>query len=321
MRDRRFFNWLRACAQTTTYLGVVMIVVIWSGAFFLASDKREYAYENAQRQGSNLARIFAEYVSRVINGTDSQLLVLRELYQAKPQVEDLAHWVNNATLKNDLAAQFALAGPDGNVMFSSVGPITSPINIGDRPHFLAHVNSTSDELNISVPIVGRVSGKSTINLTRRLSAPDGSFAGIIIASLDIEKLEKFYGSIDVDKGGVLSLVGFDTIIRIRSARIPQAQNYIGKSIAGSKLFEIYKQHRSGSYWNTAVTSRQFEGVSRLISYRVLDGIPLIAVVGLADSDILLKATAETQQYYMITAILTAFVLVVMDFVLLRKKNT
>ena len=264
MRDRRFFNWLRACAQTTTYLGVVMIVVIWSGAFFLASDKREYAYENAQRQGSNLARIFAEYVSRVINGTDSQLLVLRELYQAKPQVEDLAHWVNNATFKNDLAAQFALAGPDGNVMFSSVGPITSPINIGDRPHFLAHVNSTSDELNISVPIVGRVSGKSTINLTRRLSAPDGSFAGIIIASLDIEKLEKFYGSIDVDKGGVLSLVGFDTIIRIRSARIPQAQNYIGKSIAGSrrrrKLFVSRRPLSSESKHRSAASKRR-SGIS------------------------------------------------------------
>ena len=318
MRDRRIFKWLRACAQTTTYLGVVMIGVIWSGAFFLANEKRDYAYENAQRQGSNLARIFAEYISRVINGTDSQLLVLRELYQNNPQITDLSHWVNNAKFKNDLAVQFALAGPDGIVLFSSVGPVTAPINIGDRPHFLIHTNSTTDDLYISVPIVGRVSGKSTINLTRRLTAPDGSFAGIIIASLDIEKLEKFYSSIDVDKGGIISLVGFDRVIRVRSARDAHASIYVGRAVGNTELFELYQKAPSGTYWNSANDSRQFEGVHRLISYRVLDGFPLIAVVGLAESDVFQKASAETRQYYKITFILTAFVLVVMGFGVVRQ---
>ena len=320
MRNRSFFKWLRACAQTTTYLGVVMIGVIWSGAFFLANEKREYATENAQRQGSNLARIFAEYISRVINGTDSQLLVLRELYQNNPQIDDVAHWINNAKFKNDLAVQFAIAGADGNMLFSSVGPITAPIFIGDRPHFLAHINAKTDELYISVPIIGRVSGKSTINLTRRLNAQDGSFAGIIIASLDIEKLEKFYNSIDVDKSGVISLVGFDKVIRVRSARDAQANSFVGKVVGNSKLFDLYQHAHSGNYWNTENVSRQFEGIRRLISYRVLDGLPLIAIVGLAESDIFFKSSAETHQYYKITLILTAFVLVVMGFGVVRQKK-
>ena len=297
-----------------------MIGVVWSGAYYLANDKREYAYENAQRQGRNLARIFAEYISKVINGTDSQLLVLRELYENNPQIADLSHWVNNAKFKNDLAVQFALAGPDGYMLFSSVGPVTTPIFIGDRPHFLAHANSTRDELNISVPIIGRVSGKSTINLTRRLTAPNGSFAGIIIASLDIEKLEKFYNSIDVDKGGVISLVGFDKVIRVRSARDTQASTYIGQTVGNTKLFDLYLQSPSGTYWNSENVSRQFEGVHRLISYRVLDGLPLIAVVGLAENDVFQTAWAETHQYYQITAILTAFVLIVMGFGVVRQIN-
>src|ERR1700674_1822597 len=139
MRDLRLFKWLSACAQTTTYLGVLMIVVIWAGAFFLATEKRDYAYENAKRQGSNLARIFAEYVSRVINGTDSQLLMLRDLYQSNQSNSELAHWINNAEFKNDLAAEFAVAGADGNMLYSSVGPITAPIDISDREHFRVHV--------------------------------------------------------------------------------------------------------------------------------------------------------------------------------------
>ena len=318
MRESRLFKWLSACAQTTTYLGVVMIGVIWSSAFFLANEKHEYAFENAQRQGNNLARIFAEYISRVVNGTDSQLLVLRELYQNNSQVADISRLVNNAKFKNDLATQFALAGPDGYMLYSSVGPITAPINIGDRPHFLAHVNSPTDELYVSIPIVGRVSGKSTINLTRRLTAPDGSFAGIIIASLDIERLEDFYNSIDVDKAGIISLVGFDGIIRVRSARDSQARQFVGQPAGNTILFERYREFPSGSYWNSANVTRQFEGVRRLISYRVLDGLPLIAVVGLAEADIFQKSEAETNQYYKITIILTAFVLIVMGFGVIRQ---
>jgi diguanylate cyclase (GGDEF)-like protein len=320
MRDRSLFKWLRACAQTTTSLGVVMIVVIWSGAYFLTNEKREYAVENAQRQGGNLARIFAEYISRVINGTDSQLLVLRELYQSNWTSSELLPWISNARFKNDLAAQFAIADASGMMQFSSLRPIQSPIDISDREHFKIHANSTVDKLYISVPIIGRVSGIQTINLTRRLTAPDGSFAGIIIASLDIAKLENFYNSIDVDKGGVISLIGFDGVIRVRSARDPNSREYVGKAVKNTRLFELYPNSPSGSYWNSTNVSRQFGDIHRLISYRVLDGLPLIAVVGLAESDILQKAVAERNQYYKIAILLTAFVLIVMGFGVIHQRK-
>jgi hypothetical protein len=32
------FKWIRAFAQTTTYLGVVMIVAIWGGIYFLSNE-------------------------------------------------------------------------------------------------------------------------------------------------------------------------------------------------------------------------------------------------------------------------------------------
>jgi diguanylate cyclase (GGDEF)-like protein len=318
MRNSRYSKWLKAWAQTTTYLGVVMIGVIWSAAFFLANEKYGHALDSAQRQGSNLARVFAEYISRVINGTDSQLLVLRELYENNPRVADLSHWVNNARFKNDLAVQFALADRDGSVLYSSIGPIESKVDISDREHFRVHSGSKIDDLFVSAPIIGRVSGKQTINLTRRITLPDGAFGGIIIASLDIEKLKNFYGSIDVGPGGVMSLVGFDRIVRVRSVRDSSGNEAIGMAIRNSPLFDLYRKSPAGSYWNIKSTMAQFEGIPRLISYRVLDGLPLIAIVGLAKSDILQKTAAETNQYYKITLILTAFVLLVMAFGAVRQ---
>src|SRR5215475_12201069 len=103
MRNLRLFSWIRPFAQTTTYFGVAMIAMIWTGAYFLAKEKHDTAYENALRQGNNLSRIFAEYIARVIKGTDSQLLVVRELYRQNFQGVDLLHWISDAKFKNDLA--------------------------------------------------------------------------------------------------------------------------------------------------------------------------------------------------------------------------
>ena len=75
------FQWIRAFAQTTTYLGMVMITALWGGIYFLTVEARDRAYEDGLRQGSNLTRVFEEYISRAISGIDSELLVLRKLYE------------------------------------------------------------------------------------------------------------------------------------------------------------------------------------------------------------------------------------------------
>jgi diguanylate cyclase (GGDEF)-like protein len=311
------FRWLNAWAQTTTYLGVVMIGVIWSGAFYLVNEKHEHALESAQRQGANIARVFAEYISRVINGMDGQLIGLRELYQNNPEVGEFAYWVRNAKFKNDLAAQFALADARGQVLFSSVGPIASTLDISDREYFQAHQDARTDDLHVSVPVIGQMSGRPIINLTRRVAAPDGSFGGIIIASLDVARLQNLSSSIDIGPAGAISLIGTDRVIRIRSARGAASGNFVGKTPQSPELFKHYAKAPAGEYWNS---TPQFGNIRRLISYRALDGLPLIAVVAQAESDILQKAEAETRHYYRITFILTAFVLLVMAFGALRKQK-
>ncbi|HTS41982.1 MAG TPA: EAL domain-containing protein [Xanthobacteraceae bacterium] len=290
-----------------------MIAVIWMGATFLAHEKHDSAYENALRQGNNLTRIFAEYISRIIRGTDSQLLMLRELYQKNPQGVDLLQWINDAKFKNDIAAQFAIAGPDGFVRFSTVKAITTPVDIGDREHFLVHMNSNADELFISRPIVGRVSGITSINLTRRLTAPDGSFGGIVIASLDIQRIEQFYNSINIGSEGIISLLGFDGVVRAHSGGSPTMGGLRGRAIPNAKVFQLYREAPTGAYWNMIIP-----GIHRLISYRVIDELPLIAAVGLAENDIFAKPRAEAYQYYQFSLALTAFVLVVIGIAALRR---
>jgi diguanylate cyclase (GGDEF)-like protein/PAS domain S-box-containing protein len=306
-------KWIRALAQTATYLGVAMIAIIWTGVIFLTSSERQRAYEEGLLQGRNLTRVFEEYIARVITGTDSALLTLRELYENDPRNFDLSRWINGAKLQNDLTIQFVFIGPDGNATLSSLAAIRTPIDVSDRDYFIFHANSTADELYISRPVVGRVSNKATIQVSRRLRAPNGSFGGVVLASLDIEGIEKFYNSVDIGSGGIISLVGFDGIIRARSGRSVTESRLLGQSIAHTKLFESYRRSSTGSYWNFRTPAGTVDGVRRLISYRVVEGLPLLAVVGLAESDIFHEAESEVRRYYQIGFGLTAFALVAMAF--------
>ncbi len=303
------FQRLRAFAQPTTYLGVAVIATIWCGAFFLTNEEHERAYTEGVRQGSNLARVFEEYISRVIGGADSILLTLRGSYEQNSHNFDIARLLSRSQFQNNVIMQFSIIGPDGLIKLASIRSIPSPINVSDREYFRFHANSTTDQLYISEPIVGRLSGRPIVQLTRRLTAADGSFGGVIVASVDVLELEKFYNSIDVGPGGIISLVGFDGIIRARSGRDPVAKEFVGQAISQTKVFSLYRKSPTGSYWNFQNSTQQFEGVRRLISYRVVEGFPLVAIVGLAEADLFRQSTLTAYKYYLIALVLTAMVLV------------
>src|ERR1700730_1625553 len=298
---------IRAFAQTTTYLGVVMIVAIWGGIVLITNDAHDRAYEDGVRQGSNLTRLFEEYIWRVIREADSQLLVLRKLYEQDPVNLDFARWIDNEKLPGDLTVHFSITGSDGVIRLSTLGPIQSRVDVSHMESFSVHTLSTSDDLYISPPSTGHMSGKTSIQLTRRLVRPDGSFGGVIGGSLNVLQLEDFYNSIDVGPAGVIALVGFDGIIRARSGRNAAASTFIGQSVADTKVFGLFRKTPTGAYWNSA-SSANLEGISRLVSYRVVEGLPLIAIVGMAETDIFQQSTLTAHRYGLIGLFLTVVVL-------------
>jgi diguanylate cyclase (GGDEF)-like protein len=300
-------QWIRAFAQTTTYLGVVMIVAIWGGIYFLSTQAYDRAYEDGLRQGSNMARVFEEYIARAISGIDSELLVLRKLYEQDPAHFRFDNWIDGATTGSNLTVHFSITGADGILKLSSLGPIRSTIDLSEREPFRVHIDSATDELYIGQPSIGHLSGKPSIQLTRRVPTPDGSFDGIITASLDIVELEKFYNSIDIGREGIIALVGFDGVIRARSGRDAAAKGYVGQSVSGRAMFGQFRKIPAGSFWNSR-NSTNFEGIKRLISYRVVDGLPLLATVGQAEADIFRQAETTTRRYDEIGLLLTAIVL-------------
>jgi diguanylate cyclase (GGDEF)-like protein/PAS domain S-box-containing protein len=304
------FQRFRIFAQTTTYLGVAVIVGIWCGVVYLAGEAHTRAYDDGVRQADNLVRVFEAYLARVLGAADGALSTLRDTYERDPERFDITRPLGGMQFQNNIVMQFGVIGADGLAKLSSVRSIRPDerVNESDRDYFKFHANSASDELYVGAPVVGRVTGKLIFHLTRRLTKPDGSFGGVILATIDILELQKFYGSIDVGPGGAISLFGFDSVVRAHYSRDPAANNVVGHSAPQSRMFALYRQSPAGIYWNFENTRPPFENVRRMVAYRVVQGFPLIAVVALAEEDMFRQATLAAQRYDLIALALTACIM-------------
>jgi diguanylate cyclase (GGDEF)-like protein len=303
-------NRILTFAQTTTYLGVAVISIIWGGIYSLDHQERDRDYRAAVRQGSNLTRVLDQYITRVIEEADGALQTLRQSYMEDPEHFNITDWMGRTRSMTKLTLNYGIADADGFIVQSSHSHLSKPVYVGDRDHFIFHVASTTDQLYISPPVVGRITGRTTIEFTRPLRKPDGSFAGTVATSLNLDQLEAFFGSLDIGQHGVVSLTGFDGIVRARGGADKDARRLIGTGSPDSPLFQHFREKPEGSYWNSATSIAKFDGVSRLISYRAISGFPLIAIVGLSKSSIYQEANATLQNYDIAGTVLTTIVLIV-----------
>jgi diguanylate cyclase (GGDEF)-like protein len=288
---------LRASLQPATLLGLTMIAACWIAVAFVMSIERGKTLEGAIQQSESLVRLFEKDTAQTISGIDRTLLLLRKAFEADPTHFDLRNWTERTAVIGDLTIQSSIFGPDGFMRATTTGYKGPPLYVGDREHFLAHVNAGTDELFISKPVVGRASGKLSIQLSRRLRAQDGRFDGIIIASLDPNFIQKFYDTVDLGSHGSVVLRNLDGVI-LAARGVPDSM--VGRPGVTPVLRDALARAPAGHYWGGGA----IDGVDRLVGYRVFDEFPLIGTVGRAESAIFATYRHNQNNYLAVAAIVS-----------------
>jgi len=308
-------RWLRAFAQPVTYLGLSMLIALVVGVGFLVDQAKRNALDDAAQDGTNLARVFEEYIASTFKTADMMLLLLRKMYQQDPAHFDFAALARDLTKQNQMTIHFGLMGPDGRIKATSLAQSAIGLDVHEHEHFRYLSRAQADDLYIGKPIVLSTSNQWAIILARRLTGPDGTFAGVIVASLDPRQLEKFYGSLNLGRDGIVSLIGFDGFVRARGAANTSDVEAFGRSVADAKVYQMYRQSPAGTYWNRPGT---VDAIPRLITYRVVEGFPLIAIVGTAEADIFRLSMQTARIYYSIGIALALAILSAMGWGAVRQ---
>ena len=301
-------RWLRALAQGSTLLSVMMIALVWVGVGFHLRVEHNDAEGAAVQNSANLARAFEEHLSRSLNEIDRSLKIIRSNYLLDPGGFNLKRWLSVSQLFDDQTLQVAIISPDGFIKLSNINSATAVgTDLRDREHFRRFVDISDDDLFISKPVIGRTTGKWSVQLARRITNADGSFGGVIDAALDPDYLSRFYSSVDVGDGGSIRIVGFDGVIRAVGGHAPEA---LGKDLSKGDLFTYFPKQTTGWYYTDSNFTDQ---IPRLVTYRSVRDYPLVVTIGLSTTEIFSGVYAKQRWYNLVASALTLLILVVNGF--------
>ncbi|WP_229215559.1 EAL domain-containing protein [Duganella sp. CY15W] len=178
--------------------------------------------------------------------------------------------------------------PKGNAVASSTGANILGTSYADRDYFQAHVNnSIKGKLFIGEPAMGKNSKKRLFFLSRRVETAKGEFLGVVVAPINVDRYVKVFENSRFTSDVSITLVhGGGKVI----ARVPNFEQAFARDLGPTALFDNVRNASSGTYKTVSI----IDGLTRIFSYRVIDELSLIIVVGSNDSE----STRLLQQNYL-----------------------
>ncbi len=268
------------------------------------------ANREAANDMANFARAFEENITRTIEAVDQTLLFMRDVFQRDPAAITGGSWASGHAFLDDLHVQISLAGPDGSMLWTNLAPVAPAVNIADREHFRVQQSSLVDALFISSPVRGRVSGKWSIQFTRKLVAPDGSFAGVAIGSLDPHYLSRLFQSISIGHGAIM-LVNPSGIVL---ADAPERLWVLGEALPPEIKAKILQATGSGTYRATS----DVDHVERIFTARRFERYPLVVAVGVAVDDAF-AAYRRNERIYLAAGVGLSIISIGAGLIMLRQR--
>jgi diguanylate cyclase (GGDEF)-like protein len=292
-------------------LGLIIVGILWSGVALMFHRDLQQDYASVARRNENYALLFEENVLRSLGELDKTILYLRRRVETLKDTTDYQNIVQSTDVQSSIIVQVAIVDSHGIARASNaVKEITKSIDISDREHFKFQVNNTKDTLFISKPVVGRASGKWSVQLTRRFLNKDGTFAGVVVASMDPAYFTSFFDRIQLGTDTSVAMIGSDGVVRSEGGgAIPQLA--LGQDLSGTDLFKRLQNFRDGTFLEPRSTAQD----SLVVSARQVSGYPLWVTVSTKEHQIYQSAWSNLRRNVLIAAFLTVVMLLALEKIL------
>ena len=279
------------------------VIALWA---FLAVAI-DFAYrsrdEALHRELEDLSWSFAEVVQSSVQTIDLATIDLRDHWTRQPknfaaEVEKLL-----GRLESNTIFQVAVADARGNVVYSNLQSGVGKINIGDRLHFRIHRDRQADELFISKPVLGRLSGRWSLQFTRGIRSEKGEFKGVIIVSVPPEYFTRFSEVINARSGGVSVMLDKSGHLY---ARQPRADHLNGASYLEPRTVESMQRGSLG--WFDSLSP--IDQMERIHIWRKVDERDLFVVLGVSRQEALHAYFIQREMFVLGGAVATAILLAI-----------
>ena len=266
-RRSRVFEGSKLGKHATLGFGLAFIVLMWASVWYVVDSQREAIEHESHQEITNLALVVEQNVMRTASELDRILKFLRQSHERNGFQTDWPTLVREDFTIDDQTVQIAIMDRKGMMITSSalLYPKT-PVDLSDREHFKVHARAQgTDRLFISKPVLGRASGKWSVQFTRPYKDADGQFGGVIVISLDPAHLSRIYSELRLGSSYGIAVIGDDGIVRAGSGLYAER---VGERIEGDEL----------NMDATGTRTVEMESNLTISSYREVNGYPLRVLV-------------------------------------------
>lgn len=302
------FNTTKVLISGATFI----IVCIWLATFFRLNQDKQFMLEQSRSNLQNIAISFKEHSLASIRNTDQALRIVKYHYEQNGSKDFslLNGYFDRQAIDVSFLNQVGIINEKGIYEFSNLKN-HKQVDLSDREHFKIHQSGFPYPLYVSKPVLGRASGKWSIQLTRRIDYPDGSFKGVAVASFNPNYFLDYHRQIDLGSDSLVTLMGLDGYARtLKIGGTVRSDDSIQKI----DLPQEIQQSNSGWF----VTDALFDHVKRLYVYERLNEQPLFVMVGMLETEVFAEYK-RIQNSYLLAAVLLSilialFVSVAMYFI-------
>ncbi|MCJ2041354.1 sensor domain-containing diguanylate cyclase [Methylobacterium sp. J-059] len=275
-----FGRWTHS-ARSLTAFNLACVAGLCSVSAVMLWDMREDATRRTEITSRSLLQVLERDIARNIElyGLSLQAVVdgmkRPDVAQASPELRHMILFDRSAT---GLGFGFIMVmNATGDLVSSSQSITPRALNRADGEYFQYFIAHSDDGLHISPPAISRLTGQWVVMLSRRLSNPDGSFAGVVAGAIHLDYFRGLFAAAGVARIGTVTLYGPGGSILMRE---PFEQQLLGKSVAQQPSYQRILAHQDGSFVGPAMFG---EGERRFVFTHVRDQpLQLSTAIPLAD---------------------------------------
>jgi PAS domain S-box-containing protein len=282
----------RALIITGLVIGNLFIAVL--AGYFLYQSRQHYE-QRAEISTQNIAQAIDQSLSNSIEKVDLALCAVADELERQLASGGIKAGEINTVLATYEKRIYDVEGirvtnTAGAVIYGKGVEKSAPASYAGRDFFPYLRDHADAGLQVTKPIIGRVSQKWIIAFARRYKYPDGTFGGVITAAISLDHFNALLSRYDIGPHGGITLRDADLS---QIARYPKSSagqsSAVGNTVVSPKLRELVL---SGVSQATYRTITPIDKTERILTFHRLRIAPMIATVGLAREDYLTEWDSE-----------------------------
>jgi diguanylate cyclase (GGDEF)-like protein len=296
---REQLNFLSRNGRTSLVWLASILFIGLSLSFGLASElKREQKKieDDALKSVAILSKSYAEYLGRTIEQLDQITLQIKYDWERSGGAYRLDEPGVKAIFNLSHAAATTIVDRNGAPVTSTY-PLIKGASWSKSEAFSFHQKDNADEIHLSMPTRGELSGKIIVRISRGLKGPHGEFAGMVIASVTPEYFFSFANASVLGDKGFQALTDKNGVVRV-------AKESVSKPWHLAPLFLTIRP----TIRPMLVSGQQsfYDKTDRYVASYPLDGYPFYAVVGMDRETVLSRYLAHQRTVYFVAILIAIF---------------